>query len=181
MPGNQDYLAAILGIGQHFVGDFGEFIIGEVDVQLGEVDGEPFYMSSSQFEFWKHTRLALDVVPGRGGMFSLDGPEGLRLSKDYGQYDLTTDQWAKINDLLARGLHPVYWKNFQGVYAVKDHLSPEKSPYLLNLFSLLSPRAYDFSQALKADDRAQARQALDTLLTLFPAEVYWREQLQHLH
>jgi uncharacterized protein (DUF779 family) len=56
----------------------GEFIIGEVDVQLGEVDGEPFYMSSSQFEYWKHTQLTLDVVPGRGGMFSLDGPEGLR-------------------------------------------------------------------------------------------------------
>ena len=56
----------------------GEFIIGDVDVQLGEVDGEPFYMSSSQFEYWKHTQLTLDVVPGRGGMFSLDGPEGLR-------------------------------------------------------------------------------------------------------
>jgi uncharacterized protein (DUF779 family) len=56
----------------------GEFILGEVDVQLGEVDGEPFYMSSSQFEYWKHTQLTLDVVPGRGGMFSLDGPEGLR-------------------------------------------------------------------------------------------------------
>jgi uncharacterized protein (DUF779 family) len=56
----------------------GEFITGDSDVQLGEVDGEPFYMSRSQFEYWKHTQLILDVVPGRGGMFSLDGPEGLR-------------------------------------------------------------------------------------------------------
>ena len=56
----------------------GEFMIGDSDVQLGEVDGEPFYMSRSQFEYWKHTQLTLDVVPGRGGMFSLDGPEGLR-------------------------------------------------------------------------------------------------------
>jgi uncharacterized protein (DUF779 family) len=56
----------------------GEFITGDVDVQLGDVDGEPFYMSRSQFEYWKHTQLTLDVVPGRGGMFSLDGPEGLR-------------------------------------------------------------------------------------------------------
>jgi hypothetical protein len=56
----------------------GEFITGDSDVQLGEVDGEPFYMSRSQFEYWKHTQLTLDVVPGRGGMFSLDGPEGLR-------------------------------------------------------------------------------------------------------
>jgi len=56
----------------------GEFLVGEVDVQLGEVDGEPFYMSRSQFEYWKHTQLILDVVPGRGGQFSLDSPEGLR-------------------------------------------------------------------------------------------------------
>jgi uncharacterized protein len=56
----------------------GEFMIGDSDVKLGEVDGEPFYMSRSQFEYWKHTQLTLDVVPGRGGMFSLDGPEGLR-------------------------------------------------------------------------------------------------------
>jgi hypothetical protein len=56
----------------------GEFLVGDADVQLGEVDGEPFYMSKSQFEYWKHTQLTLDVVPGRGGMFSLDNAEGVR-------------------------------------------------------------------------------------------------------
>jgi hypothetical protein len=55
-----------------------EFLVGDSDVQLGAVDGEPFYMSRSQFEYWKHTQLILDVVPGRGGMFSLDNAEGLR-------------------------------------------------------------------------------------------------------
>ena len=34
----------------------GEFLVGDSDVQLGEVDGEPFYMSRSQFEYWKHTQ-----------------------------------------------------------------------------------------------------------------------------
>jgi uncharacterized protein (DUF779 family) len=56
----------------------GELQVGDSDVQLGEVDGEPFYMSKSQFEYWKHTQLTLDVVPGRGGMFSLDNAEGVR-------------------------------------------------------------------------------------------------------
>ena len=56
----------------------GELMIGSSDVKLGDVDGEPFYMSRSQFEYWKHTQLLLDVVPGRGGQFSLDSPEGLR-------------------------------------------------------------------------------------------------------
>ncbi len=56
----------------------GEFLTGESDVLLGTLDGAPFYMSRSQFEYWRHTQLLLDVVPGRGGMFSLEGPEGVR-------------------------------------------------------------------------------------------------------
>jgi uncharacterized protein (DUF779 family) len=56
----------------------GEFLVGDSDVLLGVIGGAPFYMSRSQFEYWKHTQLILDVVPGRGGMFSLDGPEGVR-------------------------------------------------------------------------------------------------------
>jgi len=56
----------------------GEFMTGDSDVQLGEIDGAPFYMSKSQFEYWKHTQLILDVVPGRGGMFSLEGSHGVR-------------------------------------------------------------------------------------------------------
>lgn len=56
----------------------GEFLVGDSDVLIGAVDGEPFYMSRSQFEYWKHTQLILDVVPGRGGQFSLDSSEGLR-------------------------------------------------------------------------------------------------------
>ena len=56
----------------------GDLLIGDNDHQLGEVAGVPFFMSRPQFEYWKHTQLILDVVPGRGGMFSLENPEGLR-------------------------------------------------------------------------------------------------------
>jgi len=55
-----------------------DFIVGDRDVLLGEVAGAPFYMSPSQFEYWKHTQLTLDVVPGQGGMFSLDNGTGTR-------------------------------------------------------------------------------------------------------
>lgn len=55
-----------------------EFLIAEVDVLLGEIGDCPFYMSKAQYEYWKHTKLIIDVVPGRGGMFSLEGPEGVR-------------------------------------------------------------------------------------------------------
>ena len=62
----------------------GEFKTGGQDVLLQSliVDGiaEPidFWMSASQFEYWKHTHLTVDVVVGRGGGFSLETPEGKR-------------------------------------------------------------------------------------------------------
>ena len=56
----------------------GEFLVGDQDVLIGTLAGTPFYIGRSQFEYWKHTQLILDVVPGRGGMFSLEGPEGVR-------------------------------------------------------------------------------------------------------
>lgn len=55
-----------------------DFMIGDSDVCLGEIGGVPFYMNKKQYEYWKHTQLIIDVVPGRGGMFSLEGPEGVR-------------------------------------------------------------------------------------------------------
>ena len=62
----------------------GEFRTGASDVLLEElhIDGvdEPisFWMSTSQFETWRHTHLTVDVVPGRGSGFSLEAPEGVR-------------------------------------------------------------------------------------------------------
>ena len=49
-----------------------DFAIGAGDVRLGEIDGVPVYIGGGQFERWRHTQLILDVVVGRGGMFSLD-------------------------------------------------------------------------------------------------------------
>ncbi|WP_329132037.1 DUF779 domain-containing protein [Streptomyces sp. NBC_00670] len=62
----------------------GEFRTGGSDVLLAELEvdgvGEPvgFWMSRSQYEVWAHTRLIVDVVPGRGSGFSLEAPEGVR-------------------------------------------------------------------------------------------------------
>jgi uncharacterized protein (DUF779 family) len=62
----------------------GEFRTGAADVLLAELTVEdveecvPFWMSRSQYEVWSHTRLIVDVVPGRGSGFSLEAPEGVR-------------------------------------------------------------------------------------------------------
>ena len=56
----------------------GELLVGGADRRLGEIAGCSFWMSAAQFEAWRHTQLVIDVVPGRGGQFSLDSGEGLR-------------------------------------------------------------------------------------------------------
>lgn len=62
----------------------GEFRTGGSDVLLAELEVEgvdepvTFWMSKSQYELWSHTRLTVDVVPGRGSGFSLEAPEGVR-------------------------------------------------------------------------------------------------------
>jgi len=56
----------------------GEFRTGQSDVRLGAIGGCDFFMSASQFEYWRHTQLIIDVVPGRGSGFSLEAPEGVR-------------------------------------------------------------------------------------------------------
>jgi len=55
-----------------------DFHIGQRDVYLGDVAGTPFYMGANQYEYWAHTHLTVDVVPGRGGGFSVEAPEGVR-------------------------------------------------------------------------------------------------------
>jgi uncharacterized protein len=49
-----------------------EFAVGDHDVLLGHIGGAPVYIGGPQYAAWKHTDLIIDVVPGRGGMFSLD-------------------------------------------------------------------------------------------------------------
>ena len=74
----------------------GEFVTGPSDVLLGSLgiggsagqegdegnEGDegtvPVWMSAAQFEYWSHTHLTIDVVPGRGGGFSLEAPLGVR-------------------------------------------------------------------------------------------------------
>jgi uncharacterized protein len=78
----------------------GDFIVGDRDVLLAVLDvgpadarsedgpadarsedstaGVPIWISGPQFEAWKHTQLVIDVVPGRGGGFSIEAPEGMR-------------------------------------------------------------------------------------------------------
>ena len=70
----------------------GEFRLGGSDVWIGSIEDCPFYMNESQFEYWKHTHLTIDITSGRGSSFSLEIPLGLRFivhSRIFSEEELT--------------------------------------------------------------------------------------------
>lgn len=62
----------------------GEFKVGSRDVHLGDLEvgddvpAVPVYISGEQWQVWKHTKLTIDLVPGRGSGFSVESPTGYR-------------------------------------------------------------------------------------------------------
>lgn len=68
-----------------------EFRVGDGDVYLGEIAGTPFYIGGRQYEYWKHTHLTVDVVPGRGSGFTVEAPEGVRFVTRSRLF--TDDEW----------------------------------------------------------------------------------------
>lgn len=80
----------------------GEFRVGGSDVLLGElvVDGIPepikVWISLAQFEYWRHTHITIDAVPGRGGGFSLESPEGMRFLIRSRLY--SDEEWALLEN-----------------------------------------------------------------------------------
>ena len=71
-----------------------DLTIGAYDVHLGDIGGVPFYISASQYEYWKHTQLIIDVTDGHGGTFLLEGSTGkafLTRSRLF-----TDEEWAQL-------------------------------------------------------------------------------------
>ena len=78
-------------------------MIGAQDIKLGEIGGVPFYISKSQYDYWKHTQLIIDVIEGQGGNFSLESVTGkgfLTRSRLF-----TDDEWSSIEKLVEADLN----------------------------------------------------------------------------
>ena len=79
-----------------------DLTIGAQDVLLGRVGGAPFYIGKSQYEYWKHTQLILDVIEGQGGTFSLEGSTGRAF---HTRSRLFSDAvWSEVEPLVLRDL-----------------------------------------------------------------------------
>ena len=72
----------------------GEFLIGAQDVLLGAIGGCPFYMDRRLYEYSKHTAIIVDVSPGPGSDFSLEGLEGLKFLTRSRLF--TDEEWEQL-------------------------------------------------------------------------------------
>lgn len=79
----------------------GELNVGDSDVLLGRLNGAPFYIGHDQYEYWKHTQLIIDVVPGGGGMFSLENGTGKRFLTRSRLF--TDEEYARIAQTCGNG------------------------------------------------------------------------------
>lgn len=70
-----------------------DYRIGQNDVFLGNIGTTPFYISASQFEYWRHTQLLIDVIQGGGNAFSIESPEGISF---HTRSQIFTDEEMKI-------------------------------------------------------------------------------------
>jgi uncharacterized protein (DUF779 family) len=55
----------------------GEFITGDVDILLGDIDGSPFYIDKRLDEAWHQDVFLLDVAEGAPEDFSLAAGDNL--------------------------------------------------------------------------------------------------------
>ncbi len=55
----------------------GDLLLGPNDLLLGEIEECPFYIDREQYERWRRPAFVIDVAPGDGDTFSLEGPEGV--------------------------------------------------------------------------------------------------------
>ena len=90
----------------------GDFKVGSRDVFLGVINDQPFFMAEDQFSYWEHTHLIIDVVDGRGGMFSVEGPTGKRF--------LTRSRVFSGEEVLILSKHPAQRaKDLDGIEGLK--------------------------------------------------------------
>ena len=82
--------------------------VGDQDVRLGRIAGCPFYMGAAQFEYWRHTQLIIDAVPGRGSGFSLEAPLGVRFLTRSRVFTDAEAADLERTDPAMRGAEPIF-------------------------------------------------------------------------
>lgn len=97
---------------------------------------------------------------------------GALYAREYHHYELTPEQWRRLDGFVQGGLDPVFVQGAVGLFRIRDSFqlggTAQTDP-----FSFLSPQAGDFFRSLSDHDQAKAGAKLKELLQLFPKDPYW--------
>ncbi len=107
-------------------------------------------------------------------------PEGIRLSQEYGFYQLRATEWTKLDQFFRQGLDPVYIRPNLQAYLVREDLNTHLpfAPY--DPFTFFDPKAIEFSQALNLGNLLKAESLRKDIIERFPGNTYWLGQIARL-
>jgi hypothetical protein len=102
--------------------------------------------------------------------------EGIRVSSDYHHYDLTSEEWKRLDDFIQRGTILVYGKNLQCVYHVMPSLWERPQRDIPDLALYFSQPASKYVLDRQKHNAAEAQQDMDEAAKLYPFSLFWKEQ-----
>jgi len=102
-------------------------------------------------------------------------PEGLNVS-DYRHYDLTQEEWERLEGFIQQGTDLLYLKDLQGIYRIRREIGTRPGPSIPNLALFLSEPAANFVRAAQKGRREEAERELAKVLALYPFSEDWRLQ-----
>jgi hypothetical protein len=106
----------------------------------------------------------------------VNGLEGIRVSSDYRHYDLTAQEWERLDDLIQRGTEPVYLQGYQGVYRILPSLRDPAKIESVNLFLFFSKPAARFILNMQQRKFDEAEEALKETMKLYAFSDLWKRQ-----
>ena len=106
----------------------------------------------------------------------VNGLEGIRVSKDYGHYDLTTAQWKNLDEFIQRGTQLIYSQNLQAVYGILPQLKEKPKEESVDLVMFFAPSASQYLMDVQKMDLKSAEADLNQTLQLYPFSDFWMKQ-----
>ena len=107
---------------------------------------------------------------------AVNGLEGIRVSADYHHYDLSPEEWKRLDDFIQRGTEAVYFENFQGVYRLLPGLKKSPSSEIPDILLCFSQPASEFIKNLRGQKIREAEESLNQVLKLYPFSKTWKKQ-----
>lgn len=106
----------------------------------------------------------------------VNGLEGIRVSPDYGHYDLSTAEWEKLDGFIQTRTDLVYSRDFQAVYRVREQPKEKAAEEIPDLLMFFSKPASQYILQLRKHNWNEAKDDLNQALGLYSFSNFWKKQ-----